>query len=631
MVLLGDELHLLLAERPGHRLVVFGHAEAGTGDAKAIADRRGRFTYATLVGDVDELVAVAAEDAWTDEHFVGLLGFLGVEPHEADPSPSARIEAFQRRYSGGDFLDIDRGRGAGDLPTTGVFDDATKRAVFDAYVSAIASDLTPASFGPTRWAGCAEFNPPRTERAHERVTVAAFSDKELPAVFPCRVGDAACCEREQSFGGRCRFYRQRVGERSAGLRLLGNDESPASGEGIIVMGARMLSGPGRDAVSTSYGSVPEDLPDGTHYAFREGPALLLDRALGESPVLPRVHWIHAASKRAGPGNRSWRLPLDRPPDGRVLRPEGWSKADARSLGETFSDFLVRSFVRLSGLPEPAPSELGVLLEQFDPVATPTDVRAALETLTLSSFDVVSRHVLMAGLLAAGQVLNPAVSTRYDPKARDGGGLAFMCNIYATDFVGLLPHGAWLPKVSWAYPGRVRADPGSAPTARIYGIGVTDVNRFLNGRRNHGGARYGWFKIEGGSSSAIHAKAQELANDGVLVVISAGSSTREVVIGKKTLILTDEIGHVAVVVPEQRSFGGRHVIDGWGNAKRHGDGHGVDRVLRSSAGSPHGTTKGTQVLHSSHHYLDPGFFFYDPAKDESRGTDIERETLVGPRS
>lgn len=626
MVFLADELHRLLAERPGHRLVVFGHAQAGIGDAKAIADRRARLTHATLIGSVDELLAIADEDAWTDEHFLALLGFLGVEPH--DEGPAARIEAFQRRYAGGDFFDVERGRGAGDIPSTGTFDDATKRAVFDAYVAAIASDLTQANFGPTPWAGCAEFNPPLMENAHERVTVAVFGHEQLPASFPCTVGDAECCEREQSFGGKCRFYRQRVGERSAGLRVLRDDETPAQAEGIMVMGARLLSGPGFDAVSSSYGPATESVADGTLYAFREGPALLVDHCLGGGPVLPRVHWVDPAKKRAGPGKRSARLPLDRRPDGSVLRPEGWSKSDNRTLGEIFDDLLEQAFVRLSGLPEPAPTELRGLLKQFDPVATPTDVRAALETLTLSPFDVVSRHVSMAGLLAAGQALNPEVSTRYLETSGEEGA-AWMCNIYATDFVGLLPHGAWLPKVSWAYPRRVAANPASADRARIYAISVTDVNRFLTGKLGLGGERFGWFRIEGDTRFVVHAKAQDLANDGVLVVMSGGSNKYETPKDDGSVRVRRQVGHVAVVVPEQSAFGGRHVMKDWGNADRE---YGrVYRVLRSSAGWKHGTREGTQVLHPGHHYLDPGFFFYDPARDESRGTDVIREPLVGPRS
>ena len=180
------------------------------------------------------------------------------------------------------------------------------------------------------------------------------------------------------------------------------------------------------------------------------------------------------------------------------------------------------------------------------------------------------------MVAGGQVLNPLRSERY---AANFDSFRFACNIYASDLIDLFPQGAWLPKVQFSNPQRVR--------------------------RN----------------------AQELANRGHAVVFSAGSAAKT--------------AHVGVVVPDL-SFLSTAEKAAMVNAQDVlADGATLDRVwdddnanvhrtrkapLRSQAGAinGHGIRNGTLVLREDPTlFRTPGYFVYDPTLDQSRGHDVDR--------
>jgi hypothetical protein len=292
----------------------------------------------------------------------------------------------------------------------------------------------------------------------------------------------------------------------------------------------------------------------------------------------------------------------------MLVPEGWDASKPRPLQTFYNDFFLHALEALSPAKISNPARVLELADKFDFTRTADIVQLELRAqLGTPLFDDVSRRIQLASLLAAGQVLNPEVSRRYIEVER-----AFKCNIYATDFVGLLIHGAYLPKVAYSFPHRVRKN-GVRDSTLTHAAGVTAVNTFVNGKiRNWGGSTFGWVRITGAPSNfsvhrvAVQTEAQERANRGELVIFSAdGTAT--------------EPGHCGIVVPELGALEGNTVIQGWGNAIRNKSG-GVNHIWRSQAGGAngHGTVKGVSILHPSHTYKTPGYFYYDPSTDQSRG-------------
>jgi len=621
MLLLVDTVRGWVRQRPDVKIMVFGHVEdpeRTNPTAKALSERRARFVTAVLQSNLDDLVAVVDEDQWTDEHAFGIANFLGVDA----PTPEAELSEFSRKYTAGHYENRGTGRGKGTLVASGAVDSATRRALLDAYLAQLGASVDTANFADVPSAGCAGFNPGVDGAGHgHRVTLAAFLPETLPRFIPCTEGDEAACECEEQSGGKCRFFQERIAERTLAIRNtedLDDESSP-----VLQTGARLLVVPAPRVAAAAY-SVPASVVEGSVYTFEAPPQLatLPSPQTDTRPRFQRLHWEPEPTGVEDNPDLARQLPMDKPPDGTHLRPMHWSPGDPRTLEEIYLDFLAVALGHATGTRETTTADtLAALL----PVVTaylesgseshPDDARLA--PFSAISLADLTRHVLVCGLIAVGQTLNPKTSNRYVEI-----GMRYKCNVYASDFVNMLPHGAWLPKVIWAYPAKVLNDPEAADSARISAVGVSGISNFLWKKRGVGGERYGWIRLLPHEENRfdVHTKAQALANRGTLIVMSSASTDRDV-------------GHVALVVPEcKKRTPDFYDEDSWMDepykAELLKDGR-VHRVLRSQAGSVngHGIWGGTSILHPLRHTKNQGFFYYDPRRDQSRGHDVVRKDLV----
>lgn len=622
LVALVQQARDALEVEPDARLGLFAHTRASGSidDDKALADRRARFVHAVLTADLSALESVVEEDSWQETHFVSLAHFLG---YESDDSLSL-FASFQWGYSAGHHSAPDLDLGEGKVDATGKFDAPTKHALLDAFLATIGTSLPDSAFAPTPCMGCGSFNPPPDGDHSDRLTLAVFPAGRVPGTVPCTQGDAAACHVEP--GGGCRFFAERVAETSLRYRWLDGD--PRDDEDLLYMGARVLVHQGARVAGAVY-NAPVRVED-IVYAYASPPTG------GPAPtplsVVPRVHSTSPSDKLHASFSKERLLRPEMVPDGDHLKPMGWGNTDTRTIEEVFLDFWVRAFEVVSqtgckptrDLLRPMYAALranGAVLVPPDAVFDP------VRSLSDAEFRILA---LKAGMVAAGQALNSFESTRYE--AAEGGG-RYACNIYAADLVGLLPQGAWLPKVLFTHPKRVREGKHAADQARLFAAGPTALNAFLNGQRGMQPEVHGWFRLPGDTASQtdrrnIRSEAQKLANAGVLVVMSAAPQH------------ASGFGHVAVVMPdlahlsasEQASL--EHTTDSqynevhvWGY-DRHVYPTSHRRPFRSQAGAinGHGLHGGSLVMITDQtKYKTPGHFRYDPAKDLGRGTDIERST------
>lgn len=597
----------------GARLALFGHVRAsGTDDVdKALSERRARFVHAVLTADLDALVAVVDEDGWEETHYVALAHFLG---HIGD-QPMAVFGSFQWGYSAGHHLSLELGLGQGDIEATGKLDDPTKRGLLDAYLATVGASLPTEAFATTSCAGCASFNPAPEGDHPDRVTLVVFPPTLAPEMVPCRLGDPGACHVVEGEG--CRFFVERISEISLQYRWL--EDAPRDDEDVLYQGARVRVHQGQRVAGAVY-RVPALVED-ISYAFVPPETSPVPTP---ASISPRVHRTRPEDNAIDRGLRkSRKIRPDAIPDGNHVRPMSWAD-DGRTIDELLLDYWAVALRQLSRKKSELTREhMGAYRALVESALPSGTVVAMPEESTFDDYRSLgdSRFMelfLVSALVAGGQVLNPAQSERYESNPRE---FLFACNVYATDLVGLLPHGAWLPKVQFAHPKEVREDPSKAQTARITDVGPSGLNDFLVARLGVGAEDYGWRQVQGDPSTrsgriAIRKEAQRLANRGNLVVFSAGT--------KK------ETGHVGVVVPdlafltnsEKKSIGGGKAPWGADDFETHQQRH---APFRSQAGgiNGHGIRSGVLVLAEPGRFRNPGYFAYDPTVDKSRGTDVER--------
>ena len=607
---------------PDARLALFAHTRASGSidDDKALSDRRARFVHAVLTADLDALESVVDNDAWEDTHYVSLAHFLGYEAAQARDL----FASFQWGYSAGHHHAPELGLGEGQIEATGNLDGPTQHALLDAFLATVATSLPANAFAPAPCIGCGSFNAPPEGDHPDRLSLAVFPADRVPNTVPCAPGDAAACHVESNGG--CRFFAERVEETSLQYRWL--EGAPRDDEDLLYMGARVLVHQGARVASAVY-NAPVQVED-IVYAYAPPPTG------GPSPtplsVVPRVHFTSPGDKLHGSFSKERRLRPEMVPDGAHLKPMAWTKTDTRTIEEVFLDLWIRALEIVSqagckptrDLLRPlyaALSANGAVVVPPDPAFNP------VRGLSDAEFRVLA---LKAGMVAAGQALNSFGSSRYE--AAEGGG-RYACNIYAADLVGLLPQGAWLPKVLFTHPKRVQDGKLAADQAGLFAAGPTAINAFLNGQRGMQPEAHGWFRLPGDTASQadrrnIRTESQKLANEGVLVVMSAAPQH------------PSGFGHVAVVMPDLANLSAgekaslEHTTDSEYNEVHiwvydrdlYPASH--RRPFRSQAGAinGHGLHGGSLVMISDQtKYKTPGHFRYDPAKDLGRGTDIERST------
>lgn len=622
LVALVEQARDALEAQPGARLALFGHSRASGSidEDKSLSDRRARFVHAVLTANLPRLVSAVEEDSWEETHYVSLAHFLGYETAET----AELFASFQRGYSAGHHLAPGLGRGEGKLEASGNLDAPTQHALLDAFLATVGSSLPPDAFAPTPCIGCGSFNAPPDGDHPDRMTLVVFRANHAPETAPCVAGDPTACHVEP--GGGCRFFAERVAETSLQYRSL--EGSPSDEEDLLYMGARVLVHEGARVASAVY-NAPIRMED-IVYAYAPPPTTGTPPT--PLPILPRVHFTTPGDKLHPRFSKERQLRPEMVPDGTHLRPMAWGNADVRTIEEVFLDFWSRAFEVVSQTScKPTRDLLRPIyaaLRANTPLQTPLDPTFnPVRNLSDTDFRVLA---LKTGMVAAGQALNSFESTRY--AAAEGGG-RYACNIYAADLVGILPQGAWLPKVLFTHPKRVRSGKIAPEQARLFAAGPTALNAFLNGQRGMQPESHGWFRLPGDTSLRtdrrnIRTEAQKLANDGVLVVMSAAPQHQS------------GFGHVAVVMPDLAHLSTteiaslEHTIDPEFN-EIHTWGYDRDlyparhrRPFRSQAGAinGHGLHGGSLVMVTDQSkYKTPGHFRYDPTKDLGRGTELERNT------
>jgi outer membrane protein OmpA-like peptidoglycan-associated protein len=628
LVALVQQAHDALETNPDARIGLFAHTRSSgsAGDDKALTDRRARLVHAVLTADLSSLESVVHEDDWDETHYLSLVHFLG---YEADDSRSL-FAAFQRGYSAGhhhaDNLDL----GSGALEAKGDLDGPTKHALVEAFLATVGTSLPATAFASTPCMGCGGFNPPPDGDHADRLTLAVFDPDQHPAEFPCREGDAAACHVEETGG--CRFFTQRVEETSLKYRWI--DDAPKEEEEVLYMGARVLVHHGAQVAAAVY-RAPASV-ECLSYAFL---APTTTSSPDHAAIPPRVHLVPRKAVINARLAKSRRLPRNAVPDGDQIFPMGGT-GSGQTIRELLLDYWGLALMTIERnavlLDRPDIEHYQPLADQALVTGTPPPIPdgpafAAYRLLTDAEF---FEAFLVSGMVAAGQVLNPFHSERY---GSDFDARRFACNIYATDLIDLLPHGAWLPKVQFAHPRRVARKATRASTEPLAAVGPSGINDFLTARLGIGGEAFGWREIAGDKTTAsgrraIRDRAQALANRGTLVVLSGGSRPE-----------VDRIGHVAVVMPDLAHLTNRERADviharaqtatgiehfTWGF-----DEDETTRIrhspMRSQAGGTnhHGIRGGTMVMTGLPDELrTPGYFTYDAQLDQSRGHEIERSSL-----
>jgi hypothetical protein len=266
-------------------------------------------------------------------------------------------------------------------------------------------------------------------------------------------------------------------------------------------------------------------------------------------------------------------------------PEGYDWASGTSLEEYREAVHQREYARLYALEE---DELAVLIPGYRPLGVGRSPYIEEDAAALA------RLQGLAAYSALVHTLNPEGSRRYQEESLTTGGTKYKCNVFATDLVNNLPHGAYLPKLRYLDPAGV-ADGSAAAAAKTVAVGPDGVNGYLHGPAAEA---HGWVRIEGKAEADVRTLAQEHANAGRVVVASGGGTP-------------ENIGHLAVIAPE--ALAGR-------GAARDAEGR-VTRNVGSQAGLsgedgvvPFGSLDIFRKDGADHHYSNPGIWYYDPDRD-----------------
>ncbi len=224
--LLNPSLQSLLDPEGEPIYQLYGHAQADGSEAhnKALSERRARAMQAMLVGDVDDVDAIAEHESWgLLEHQV-MLRMLRCDPGpidgEAGPLTSVGVRNFQEDYLDGVFhRHAEQPPRDPALVPDGDLGPKTAAALVDAYVHACSPFVDPGQLHPTHPAvGCSEFNPLPGEEplsaANRRVSLVVHSN--LPDFHdraPCTEGDHGACPVDHE-PQRCLWYRSHVDDQS---------------------------------------------------------------------------------------------------------------------------------------------------------------------------------------------------------------------------------------------------------------------------------------------------------------------------------------------------------------------------------------------------------------------------------
>lgn len=205
-------------DNPDARYTVFGHCDrSGQEDHnKRLSDRRAAVMHALMTADYAEFESVADQESWDVPEYQAMLRTVGNNPGAIDGVVGELTErataAFRAEYGRGRYhAGSTREMAYGPLTEGRQLDDATKRAIRDAYHASLMVNIAPTRFVGPVCAGCGEFNPTAVlpEHKQRRVTLAIYPDTpSIPSRFPCTRGDVGACTLDERDDVRCRFYRE---------------------------------------------------------------------------------------------------------------------------------------------------------------------------------------------------------------------------------------------------------------------------------------------------------------------------------------------------------------------------------------------------------------------------------------
>ncbi len=177
---------------------------------------------ACLTGDFASVQDLAGAEGWSLREHQIMLRTLKCDPGAIDGEPgkmsTQAITLFQHEYGCGTFHrqlpDLDP---AESIPVDGNLDEATKKALIEAYVLSTSPMLKPEQLHPTHpTIGCSEFNLIDVEKAARNRRVALVVHAALPPhhdAAPCTKGDhGACPLDDRDPASRCLWYREHVRE-----------------------------------------------------------------------------------------------------------------------------------------------------------------------------------------------------------------------------------------------------------------------------------------------------------------------------------------------------------------------------------------------------------------------------------
>ena len=159
-------LNLVLGVTPSSVFQVFGHAEPSGDEShnKRLSDRRAAAFRASLVADVDVMQELATSEGWGLAEDQVMLRALKCDPGPIDGEAGALTRnatfLFQHEYQDGVFhRHLPDYTQREELNPSGELDDATRRALVEAYLLCTSAHLSPAQLHPTHpAAGCSEYN-----------------------------------------------------------------------------------------------------------------------------------------------------------------------------------------------------------------------------------------------------------------------------------------------------------------------------------------------------------------------------------------------------------------------------------------------------------------------------------------
>lgn len=201
---------------PKGRIVVFGHADAGESEPKALSERRAQSAFAFITNDAAAWERLYTLEKWGLASLQWLLKDLGHYADKVDgldgPNTQKAFKAFQNRAG---------------LLETGSEDAATRKALFAAYMAGKhdiridESRFRQVAGHP--WMGCATNNAVKAGSPapeNRRVVFILLNEsRAFPIHFYCRDGDESACQRQCRREGRrsdpaikCYFHDELVRE-----------------------------------------------------------------------------------------------------------------------------------------------------------------------------------------------------------------------------------------------------------------------------------------------------------------------------------------------------------------------------------------------------------------------------------